>query len=246
MGQVAGFRLKFDRETGKPKGFGFCDYHDVESAASARRNLNNVELNGRRLRVGSATGVTGDTKAPAVMPVTNQGLKRQRVGAGRKEDEKTAAVEQVSGVVASMTPAQVYEIVASMKDMVDANPEQARALLISNPQLAYAVLESQVLLNMAPQLVAIAEERKLKTTQANQIALAQEQEAQLARQRAAQQREYSEADIQAAFASVPEETRSIYMQVLALREDDIAQLPATQQQQVLMLRQQAMALLSTV
>ena len=81
VGPVAGVRLKFDREvgnegveelkqslvpnltsffppsllslsqTGKPLGFGFIEFHDAESAASARRNLNNFELNGRRLRV---------------------------------------------------------------------------------------------------------------------------------------------------------------------------------------------------
>lgn len=49
-----GFRLVFDRETGKPKGYGFCEYKDQETALSAMRNLNGYELNGRALRVDSA------------------------------------------------------------------------------------------------------------------------------------------------------------------------------------------------
>lgn len=28
----------FDRDTGKPRGFGFCEYSDVETANSAIRN----------------------------------------------------------------------------------------------------------------------------------------------------------------------------------------------------------------
>ena len=47
-------RLVFDRESGKPKGYGFCEYKDQETALSAMRNLNGRELNGRALRVDSA------------------------------------------------------------------------------------------------------------------------------------------------------------------------------------------------
>ena len=53
---LAYFRLVYDRETGKPKGYGFCEYQDVETAQSAMRNLNNHDFNGRPLRVGVAAG----------------------------------------------------------------------------------------------------------------------------------------------------------------------------------------------
>ncbi|KAI3900889.1 hypothetical protein MKW92_041887 [Papaver armeniacum] len=51
VGPVVSFRLVTDRETGKPKGFGFCEYKDEETALSARRNLQGYEINGRQLRV---------------------------------------------------------------------------------------------------------------------------------------------------------------------------------------------------
>lgn len=38
VGPVVSFRLMFDRETGRSKGFGFCEYTDVETASSALRN----------------------------------------------------------------------------------------------------------------------------------------------------------------------------------------------------------------
>jgi cleavage stimulation factor subunit 2 len=51
VGPVAGFRLVFDRDTGKPKGYGFCEFFDPETAASAVRNLNDVDVGGRNLRI---------------------------------------------------------------------------------------------------------------------------------------------------------------------------------------------------
>lgn len=47
-------RLVYDRESGKPKGYGFCEFQDKETASSAMRNLSGYELNGRSLRVDSA------------------------------------------------------------------------------------------------------------------------------------------------------------------------------------------------
>ncbi|EFJ10810.1 hypothetical protein SELMODRAFT_8465, partial [Selaginella moellendorffii] len=51
VGPVVSFRLVTDRETGKPKGYGFCEFRDEETALSARRNLSGYDLNGRQLRV---------------------------------------------------------------------------------------------------------------------------------------------------------------------------------------------------
>ncbi|XP_047956943.1 cleavage stimulating factor 64-like isoform X3 [Salvia hispanica] len=51
VGPVVSFRLVTDRETGKPKGYGFCEYKDEETALSARRNLQGYDINGRQLRV---------------------------------------------------------------------------------------------------------------------------------------------------------------------------------------------------
>lgn len=52
-------RLVIDRETGKPKGYGFCEYKDEETALSARRNLQGYEINGRQLRVDFAENDKG-------------------------------------------------------------------------------------------------------------------------------------------------------------------------------------------
>eukprot|EP00262_Sarcandra_glabra_P017309 TRINITY_DN588_c0_g1_i1.p1 TRINITY_DN588_c0_g1~~TRINITY_DN588_c0_g1_i1.p1 ORF type:complete len:567 (-),score=87.29 TRINITY_DN588_c0_g1_i1:148-1848(-) len=62
VGPVVSFRLVLDRETGKPKGYGFCEYKDEETALSARRNLQGYEINGRQLRVDFAENDKGSDR----------------------------------------------------------------------------------------------------------------------------------------------------------------------------------------
>ncbi|GMI83012.1 cleavage stimulating factor 64 [Hibiscus trionum] len=62
VGPVVSFRLVIDRETGKPKGYGFCEYKDEETALSARRNLQGYEINGRQLRVDFAENDKGSDR----------------------------------------------------------------------------------------------------------------------------------------------------------------------------------------
>ncbi|XP_021864646.1 cleavage stimulating factor 64 isoform X1 [Spinacia oleracea] len=59
VGPVVSFRLVIDRDTGKPKGYGFCEYKDEETSLSARRNLQGYEINGRQLRVDFAENDKG-------------------------------------------------------------------------------------------------------------------------------------------------------------------------------------------
>ncbi|KEJ82712.1 Cleavage stimulation factor 64 [Oxytricha trifallax] len=49
------FRLKLDKDTHQPKGFGFVEYKDQDVASSALRNLNKHDLNKRELKVDFAS-----------------------------------------------------------------------------------------------------------------------------------------------------------------------------------------------
>ncbi|KAI5838355.1 hypothetical protein DFP73DRAFT_485806, partial [Morchella snyderi] len=51
VGRVVCFRMVYDRETGRSKGYGFAEYIDAETAASAVRNLDGYDIMGRKLRV---------------------------------------------------------------------------------------------------------------------------------------------------------------------------------------------------
>ena len=59
MCNAISLRLIYDPVTGKSRGFGFCEYEDAETAMSAVRNLTGRELNGRPLRIDSATNAPG-------------------------------------------------------------------------------------------------------------------------------------------------------------------------------------------
>lgn len=74
-GPVRGFRLVFDKDTGRPKGFGFCEYGDASSAASAIRNLDGYEVGGRALRVSTS----GDGDRSSGTPQPQQQLQAQMI-----------------------------------------------------------------------------------------------------------------------------------------------------------------------
>lgn len=64
VGAVDSLRLVYDKDTKQPKGYGFCDYSDPDTAMSAVRNLNDAECNGRRLRIDLADNALRSRELP--------------------------------------------------------------------------------------------------------------------------------------------------------------------------------------
>ena len=54
FGEIKSVNLITDKQTGRPKGFGFVEFESVESAQSAEKALDGKELGGRALRVNAA------------------------------------------------------------------------------------------------------------------------------------------------------------------------------------------------
>jgi cleavage stimulation factor subunit 2 len=146
-GKVLSFRLVYDRESGKPKGYGFCEYEDQETSLSAMRNLNGFEFNGRQLRVDSAAADKGKEDLAAVEATTSP-------YGEAVEPEK--APEAISRAVASLPPEQMFELMKQMKLCIQNNPTEARNMLLQNPQLAYALLQAQVVMRIVDPKVAMA------------------------------------------------------------------------------------------
>jgi len=141
VGPVVNFRLVYDRESGKPKGYGFCEYRDAETALSAMRNLNNYEFNGRTLRVDFAEQEKGKdtagppalnlTKESAILPSTNMGT-----------------APAITSVLEGYSVAQLYDIMSATKNFAQTNAEQFKRILLANPQLSYAIYQVLLLLGM--------------------------------------------------------------------------------------------------
>jgi len=175
VGQVVGFRLVFDRETGKPRGYGFCEFADHETALSAVRNLNNVDVGGRPLRIDLADSdpfLEGKTtvRGELIDGGETRAQWRERENAKReREREKepdstkdrtpflrnlpqgvpvppgTSALDMISQTLATMNPTQLVEVLAQFKAFVITHPDQARSLLVAHPQLAYALFQALLL-----------------------------------------------------------------------------------------------------
>jgi RNA recognition motif-containing protein len=58
-GEVSSARMIQDRETGRPRGFGFVEMSDDEAAKKAIEGLNGTELGGRALTVNEARPKSG-------------------------------------------------------------------------------------------------------------------------------------------------------------------------------------------
>jgi len=232
VGKVVGFRLVNDRETGKFKGYGFCEFEDPETAASAVRNLNEVEVGGRPLRISFAdidplmegrstqhgqfdqedlrkrAAAVGRAGRPGTFghgggrgggaggggwqqrgPMDNGFGQRQFGGgpggppyggsggphmggppggyggpmgasggapvalppnlpAGVPLPAGVGATDAITQTLATLPPNQLLDIMGQMKSLVATSPDQARALLSGHPQLAYALFQAMLMMNV--------------------------------------------------------------------------------------------------
>lgn len=147
VGPVLSFRIVFDRETGKPKGYGFCEYKDQETATSAIRNLNGHDLGGRQLRVDSASNERArdepDTPASNDHHIQQHQLPHQ---APPVAEPLVDAQTLINNVMCSLQPEQLFDICKQLKASLLVNQNETRQMLIQNPQLSYAVLQSLVMI----------------------------------------------------------------------------------------------------
>ncbi|PKS10470.1 hypothetical protein jhhlp_002221 [Lomentospora prolificans] len=163
-GKVLNFRLVYDRETGRPKGFGFAEYPDADSASSAVRNLHNHEIKGRRLRVDFSNEGGGDEEeadnssgAPPSNIYQSNGMggsSMQSQGtlpplpAGKELPPGVTCTDAISRTLNTLPPAQLLDILTQMKVLATNEPNRATELLQQAPQLAYAVFQALLLMNL--------------------------------------------------------------------------------------------------
>ncbi|TMW59278.1 hypothetical protein Poli38472_004347 [Pythium oligandrum] len=133
VGSVLNFRLVTDRETGKPKGYGFCEYADGATALSAMRNLNGYEINGRNLRVDFADG--GD----------KSGSSGEKTTSGVSGEVLITAIE---GAISKFGPLKLYDMLVNLKEHARQRPEYTKSILNANPALTHAIVQCFKTLNI--------------------------------------------------------------------------------------------------
>ena len=157
-GTVTKFRLMMNPETGKPKGYGFADFADADAAASAVRNLNDYEVMGRKIRVdwphnNEKDSVPEDYSQPQI-PVPDLGAQQQPsaplppLPPGVELPPHMDCPNAISQTLSALPPNQLLDVLAQMKSLVMADPARATELLRQAPQLAYAIFQALLLMNL--------------------------------------------------------------------------------------------------
>ncbi|KAL2184273.1 hypothetical protein L209DRAFT_781857 [Thermothelomyces heterothallicus CBS 203.75] len=175
-GRVLNFRLVYDRETGRPKGFGFAEFPDYDSAASAVRNLNDYEIMGRKLRVDFSNETVSDDDnrdrdgaagAGGINYSNNPGTPN---GSGSSASNPSATsggssslpplpqgkdlppgvscTDAISRTLNTLPPAQLLDILQQMKALATSDPARATELLTQAPQLSYAVFQALLIMGL--------------------------------------------------------------------------------------------------
>ncbi|KAL9047014.1 MAG: hypothetical protein Q9214_000300 [Letrouitia sp. 1 TL-2023] len=161
VGQVLNFRLVYDSETGRPKGFGFAEFADTDAAASAVRNLNGYQIMGRELRVDySHVGGKEDT-APAGYS-TQQNAQGSANGIEQAQSSSNlpplppgvdiqpglTCPDAISQTLKTLPAPQLLDILSQMKTLVMGDPAKATELLKQAPQLSYAIFQALLLMGL--------------------------------------------------------------------------------------------------
>ncbi|KAL8644991.1 MAG: hypothetical protein Q9226_007499 [Calogaya cf. arnoldii] len=161
-GQVVSFRLVSDPETGKPRGYGFCEYTDKDAAASAIRNLDGYEVMNRQLRVAySHQGPKDDNEPsrhnnnqpPPQQQQSSNGYAPPPAGLpplppGVDLPPGLSCPDAISKTIRLLPTEQLLDILAQMKGLAMTDPTKATELLHQAPQLSFAIFQAMLLMGL--------------------------------------------------------------------------------------------------
>jgi cleavage stimulation factor subunit 2 len=128
IGKVVHFRLVYDRETGKSKGYGFCEYESPLIAETAVQKLK-ISFNGRPVKINYA-----ESDLPAKPKEISQ--------------TQSLEIDKIVNVIESMDRDSLKEVIIYLKRMAIDQPNKLRSLLEGNVGLIVALLQCLITLNL--------------------------------------------------------------------------------------------------
>ena len=148
IGRVIKVRMVHDLETGKPRGFAFIEFEDPQAALSAIRNMNDYELNGRRIRVNFSNSSHLEALAGKLGMDLSSTSSQQQSRTGGGGGDVSSGTQAVADCLKGFSKSEMYDVVAKLKEIADKDPDEARRLLSGHPQLPEAMLHLMSKLDM--------------------------------------------------------------------------------------------------
>ncbi|SCV00526.1 LAMI_0G05622g1_1 [Lachancea mirantina] len=148
VGPVTNLKMMFDQQTGKSKGYAFIEYRDLDSSASAVRNLNGYQLGNRHLKCGYYGG--GDMGGPTAAnntDISDNSINNSNIvfaGLPQGVDvniNMTTPAMMISSELSKHSKEQQLDLLRTLQSMARSDGEAFCSLLQQCPQLTFVVAE---------------------------------------------------------------------------------------------------------
>ncbi|KAI5168718.1 cleavage stimulation factor subunit 2 [Pancytospora epiphaga] len=127
VGKVVSFRLMYDKNTGRSKGYGFCEYESPLIAETAMKTLK-IQFNGRIVKINYA-----ENDLPSKI---------------RDTTPKPLQIDSIIQALDMFEKENIKEVVDYCKKMAVDQPTQLKELFSKHPNLLVAVLSTIVKLKL--------------------------------------------------------------------------------------------------
>lgn len=144
VGPVSDLKLMFDPTTGRSRGSAFVRFADRETALSAVRNLNNMNVGSRYLRCTFAS----ESDAYDLMPDLSQHNKLPPLPLGVQLYQNQSAQQAISVILSLLDLQTAMQMMREAQAMSLENPILMKKLLDQCPQLSHALVETSLMVNV--------------------------------------------------------------------------------------------------
>ena len=128
-GRVLSLRLVKDKESGRIKGFGFCEYGSAADVQLAIKLCNNHPYQGRQIRVDAAGG-----SSSGGADATGRG------GGAPAPAGPTCTKPRLAAELDTFNPSRLWDIMNEFQIFMKRHPQHAQQVLAENPILGEALL----------------------------------------------------------------------------------------------------------
>lgn len=152
VGPVSDMKMMFDPQTGKSKGYAFVEFKDLESSASAIRNLDRYQLGSRFLRCSYANG--NDLRSATGMGGPGNSGSDQMDGMGSNPPRfadlpsgidvninMTTPAMMISSELSKLDKTSQLDLLRGFQEWAKTDSENVTVLLAEYPQLTYVIAE---------------------------------------------------------------------------------------------------------